>query len=68
MVTATTQRKRPAKLGKRHKGIVADAAELSVTRQHLFAVLTKRRSSPTLMARYRALPSQQPAKPEAAKS
>jgi hypothetical protein len=48
-------RKQSRKPNKRHRDIVADAAALSVTRQHLLAVLTYRRDSKPLLKRYREL-------------
>ena len=43
-----------AKRGARISGIVASASDLGVSRQHLWAVLTKRRESKPLLGRYRA--------------
>ena len=40
-------------------GIVRDSRALGVSRFHLWAVLSGRRWSPTLVARYRKLKSQQ---------
>ena len=40
----------------RYPGIVADARQLGVTMNHLYRVLSGRRESPGLLARYQALP------------
>ncbi len=54
MVTDTEKSKR-LWAGKRHIGMVADSAALGVSRFHLWAVLTRRRESKPLLARYRDL-------------
>lgn len=57
MVTDTKPKSAWAR--KRHVGMVADACALKVSRFHLWAVLTNRRESKPLLARYRALKLQQ---------
>jgi hypothetical protein len=55
-----TSRKSKAKPGRaKYVGIVADAAALDVDRIHLWKVLSGRRASKSLLARYRQLKQKQ---------
>jgi hypothetical protein len=58
-IVTTLKSLKPKRRRKRIVGITADAAALSVTRFHLFKVLTGNRESPKLVARYRALKAAQ---------
>jgi len=59
MTLANDQNRQSAKRAARISGICAAARDLHVSRQHIWAVLNKRRESKPLVARFRAWRHQQ---------
>lgn len=55
MLRVTRSKIKPKAVRVKYVGIVADARSLGVRREHLWQVLTGRRRSKSLLARYRQL-------------